>query len=234
MTTSEFSNAFDTLLNSFSTQAQYSETQSYNDVVLDEYEKSLFLTQAQEEIVIELYSGRTTRGSFEETEESRKNLRNLIKTATIDESITNTSSLYKYSQTFVLPKDLLFITYESVKFDDPNAECFNDKSVEVIPVRQDELHRIVKNPFRKANKRRVLRVDSGTETVELISDYNIDTYTIRYLSKPTPIVLSDFSEVTIDGYDKIKECELDSTLHIPILERAVMKALSSRNIRQNK
>ena len=50
MTTEEFSNEFDTLLNSYG--------ENPSTIELDEYEKSVFLTKAQEEIVIDLYSGK--------------------------------------------------------------------------------------------------------------------------------------------------------------------------------
>ena len=54
MTNEEFSNAFDTLLSSHATDAMYGEGVSIRDIVLDEYEKSLYLTRAQEEIVSSL------------------------------------------------------------------------------------------------------------------------------------------------------------------------------------
>ena len=51
MTTQEFSNMFDTLLNSFNHKAEFGDQISYADVSLDEYEKSVFLTQAQDNII---------------------------------------------------------------------------------------------------------------------------------------------------------------------------------------
>lgn len=82
MTPAEFSNGFDTLLSSYNTPALFGEPTSRAEVVLDEYEKSLFLTEAQDQIVVELYTGRNTKGAaFETTEELRANLRGLIKTA---------------------------------------------------------------------------------------------------------------------------------------------------------
>lgn len=234
MTTVEFSNEFDVLVDSYRRFKDFDNKEELDSLDFNEYEKSVFLSRAQDEIVVELYSGRGIKGSFEETEEVRKSLRNLIKTVTIKEDTGNPTKLYDSSQTFILPDDVLFITYESVKFNDSNAECFNGKNTEVVPVRQDELHRVMKNPFRRASRRRVLRVDSGTDTVDLISDYSIGSYTIWYLSKPTPIVLMNSSEVTVDGWNEIKECELDSVLHRPILERAVEMAVTSKGIRQDK
>ena len=51
MTIQEFSNTFDTLLNSYNTTAQFGEPASKREIVLDEYEKSVLLTQAQDIIV---------------------------------------------------------------------------------------------------------------------------------------------------------------------------------------
>jgi hypothetical protein len=68
MTTQEFSNAFDTLLNSYDTQSQFGEQASKREIVLDEYEKSLYLTKAQEEIIKDLYSGKYSGDSFESSE----------------------------------------------------------------------------------------------------------------------------------------------------------------------
>jgi hypothetical protein len=46
MTIEEFSSEFDTLLNSYNNVSEFGDTHSRADIVLDEYEKSLFLTKA--------------------------------------------------------------------------------------------------------------------------------------------------------------------------------------------
>ena len=46
MTTQEFSNTFDTLLNSYASKAEFGEGDSKREIVLDEYEKSVLFTQA--------------------------------------------------------------------------------------------------------------------------------------------------------------------------------------------
>ncbi len=74
----DFSNGFDTLLNSNSKRDGFGTSDA--DIRLDEYEKSLFLTEAQETYVISLYNGRNSSGeSFEQTEELRRYLAPLIK-----------------------------------------------------------------------------------------------------------------------------------------------------------
>ena len=86
------------------------------------------------------------------------------------------------------------------------------------------------NPFRQASDRKALRLDNGLDVVEIVTKYNIKDYTIRYLSKPTPIILANFEELKIDGENTITECKLDSAMHRYILERAVALAIASRGI----
>lgn len=57
MTNEEFSNAFSTLLNSYNTQSSFGESHSKREIVLDEYEKSVFLTQAQDLVVKSYFEG---------------------------------------------------------------------------------------------------------------------------------------------------------------------------------
>lgn len=234
MTTIEFSNEFDVLLDSYRRFKKFDEKEELDSLDFNEYEKSIFLTRAQEQIVIELYSGRNTKGdSFEGSEELRSSLRNLIKTAKPIRSSKTNISLNGNSVLFELPSDLLFITYEAATLGS-DAGCHSGTIIEVIPVTHDDIHKITKNPFKGPNERRALRVDIGSSTVELISKYKINEYLIRYISKPTPIILDNFSEVKVDGENKITECALDSALHRDILERAVLLALASKRGTESK
>ena len=109
MTTEEFSNEFDALLNSYSNTEEFGKNP--NTIELDEYEKSVFLTKAQEDVVIDMYNGKNTSGdSFEKTEEVRRYLSGLIKTYTTSVKETTYKGLSKHSVFFKLPKDLWFIT----------------------------------------------------------------------------------------------------------------------------
>lgn len=214
MTNQEFSIEFDILYNNIS---------SNKAPGLNEYEKSVFLTKAQEQIVTELYSGRsTTHSSFEETEEQRRYLHSLITTSSLEEyadtdaTITSNSSIYK------LPKDIMFITYET-------AILIGNKEVTVYPVSQDELSKIIKNPFRGPSNNRVLRLDLGNNSIEVISNnHDITKYLIRYIRKPNPIILTDLEDdLSINGKTGESRCELDSSLHRTILDRAVALALQT-------
>lgn len=233
MTTEEFSNEFDALLNSYSNTEKFGKTP--NTIELDEYEKSIFLTNAQEELIISSYNGKNPVGdSFEKTEEIRRYLVDLVKTFTTSNKIDGIG-LLSNSVLFKLPEDLWFIVYESVNLKDDKLGCKSGDAITVVPTTHDEFHRIRKNPFRRSNERRVLRLDISKDIVELVSDYNIDEYLVRYLSKPAPIILEDLPKgLTINGDSKRTECTLNSALHRTILERAVKQALISKSINANK
>ena len=73
MTTEEFSNEFDALLNSYLVTGEFGKVENLSTIKLDEYEKSVFLTRAQEEIIISFYNGKNPfKDSFEKTEEIRR------------------------------------------------------------------------------------------------------------------------------------------------------------------
>lgn len=225
MTTEEFSNEFDVLFNSYITAKSFGVGQSLTE--LDEYEKSVLLTEAQEDIVKSLYNGKLTGEGFESTEEQRRSLDSLIKSAELTAVNTPILGILNNSKFFKLPSDIWFITYESALLTDDSLKCKNNTRVSVIPVRQDEYNILKDNPFRGPSDKRVLRMDIGTSVVELISKYNIQSYFIKYLSKPKPIILEDITNdnLSINGETQKMGCELNSVLHRTILERAVALAI---------
>ena len=230
MTTEEFSNEFDTLLNSYSVINKFSKEENPSTIELDEYEKSVFLTKAQEEIIIDLYNGKNPLGdSFEKTEEIRRYLSDLIKTYITTEKKTGYVGLSKTSIFFELPEDLWFITYESASLEDSRLGCMNGKEISVVPISQDDYFRISSNPFRGSNKRRALRLDNSNGIVEIVSEYNIDRYLVRYIARPDPIILTDLPDnLSINKLSKKTECKLNPVIHRAILEKAVKLAILSK------
>ena len=227
MNIQEFSNQFDVLLNSGSGNG-------YPPVLkLDEYEKSVYLTNAQEELVKNLYSGRTIGLSFEQTEELREYLNTLVKSKVYTTSDEQTDlaelSAYHVNTFYKLPEDLWFITLDQATLSSDD-KCLDNKQIEVIPALQNEFHRIQRNPFRGPSDSRALRFGNFNGYVQLMSSEAIKTYTIWYLSKPTPIILTDLSHdnLDIEGYNKPMECMLDELIHRPILELAVRNALAMK------
>lgn len=215
MTNSEFSNEFDVL---------YQNIASNQAPGLDEYEKSVFLTMAQEQIVLELYQ------KLEQSEEARKYLSNLIKTdnyAPIGEQdktlINNNFKSYKVE----ISNSILFIIYEQCTLNDEN-NCINNKIVSVVPTIHDDLDKVLKNPFKSPNSRKVIRLDFDNK-IELISKYNITNYKVRYLKKPNPIILVTLEDnLSINNGDtKVSNGETNPVLHERIVQRAVQLAVQS-------
>jgi hypothetical protein len=222
MTTQEFSNEFDIL---------YNNIMSNQAPGLNEYEKSVFLTQAQESLVISLYNGNSPLAeSFESSEELRRYLDSLIKTAELKQVEGSDIKLSEFSSFYNLPDDILFITYEVVLLNNSSCSCKN-KYIKVVPVKQDDLHHTISNPFKTFGENRILRLDNGKSSVELLSEYDINKYIIRYISKPSPIIITDlnefYPELSINGISNTTECQLNSALHGEILRRAVELAKSS-------
>lgn len=224
MTLQEFSNEFDIL---------YNNIMSNQAPGLDEYEKSVFLTQAQENIILAYYKGNGNLGYFEGDEQVRTALRSILMTDIfpnkyLEEDYTPIKYYNMFSQSFDLPDDVWFIVQESV------GEGKGTWDIPVIPITYDEFHKIKRNPFRTANHNRVLRLDGGQDRnqVTLISEYdlsNIDNpYMISYIQYPSPIILTDLEEgLTINNKHNSMGCMLDPSIHRLILTQAVQLAAAA-------
>lgn len=220
MDVQELSNLFDTLLQPYITKDVQGEQ---NTLAFDEYEKSVFLTKAQEQIVLELYQ------ELEQSEENRKYLSNLIKTGNYvpvgekDETlINNTFKSYKVE----IEDSVLFMIYEQCTLSD-ESNCINGRIVSVVPTIHDDLDKVLKNPFKSPNSRKVIRLDFDNK-IELISKYNISNYKVRYLKKPNPIILVTLENLNIDKKQEVSNGETNPILHERIVQRAVQLAVQSK------
>lgn len=204
MTLEELSNEFDVIVNS------YDNSQS---LVFNEYEKSIYLTKAQEYIIKDLYR------NYEGTEELNSYLKTLIKdkTYTIEDS-TNIELDY--------PDNFLYILKEYANI---NTTCKSNNRVDVLPITQDEYNEVVENPFR-GSKSKVLRLEENK--IKLITDLPIISYTMTYLSNPSPIILIDLPNgLTINNESrKSTTLETSESIHREILDKAVQLAIQSKTL----
>lgn len=236
MTVQEFSDQFDILVDSYKRFKSLDDRQILDSIEFNEYEKSIFLTKSQETLIKECYSGTVTGISFEQTEKLREELDALIVQESMAKQSNTTNSTLnpykkdKYKHSLYKHKDnsnCWYIIYEQVIFegDDP---CIKDTVADVLPVTHDEYSRIVKNPFRGPNPRRVLRLNPAQDKIELVSLHDIKQYIVRYIKKPEPIVLENLPNgLTIDGIGTSQTCKLSESLHQLILDGAVRLALQS-------
>lgn len=150
-----------------------------------------------------------------------------------------TSKLNHYDERgiiFQMPKNILFMLNEKV------VAANTSKHYVVVPINYKEYDRQMSRAFAQPFKRQCWRlfqgVDSGiydlNSEIIPIEGTSIDKYTIRYIRRPCPIILTDldFSEsqepLNIDGVSVATECELNPILHMDILQKAIELAVASK------
>ena len=125
------------------------------------------------------------------------------------------------TKSVTLPSKLMYAINEMVEV------TRNDKKIllQVVPVKFDEYSRLMCKPYKRPLKYQAWRlinndVVNKADIVVGPSD-TLTKYTIRYVRRPNPIIVSDLDGLTIEGKSTATECELDPILHEEILQRAV-------------
>ncbi len=198
----EFSDAFDTLLNSYNTQADFGEQASRAEVVLDEYEKSVFLTQAQDIVVKSFFDRKknSTGDGFDDTTERQVDFSSLIKVASLqpytgedampfdDRGIIYQMPPRKHpveqeGQTVWVEEagttDVLFILNEKLVTEKPVGESGSySKDYVVVPLNYKEYDREMSKPYAQPKKKQAWRMFQNNSTgfdikSELIPIFNL-------------------------------------------------------------
>lgn len=216
MTTKEFSEQFDVVYNNIA---------SNQAPGVDEYEKSVFLTNAQNDIIRAYFlnlHNKSLKG-FDGNERRQIDFSSIISTKTITSFDSDPSVLKKGSKSIDLPDNSLYILNEFVIVNRDNRKT----TLVVLPINYLELSRFMTKPFKRPMKNQAWRIIKdflNTRRSELVvgPEDQIESYTIRYVRKPKPIILEDLEKgLTINGLNEETECELDSSIHNDILQRAV-------------
>ena len=237
MTNEEFSNEFDVLYNNIT---------SNQAPGLDEYEKSVFLTKAQSEILREYFNPRVdgTNGGFDGSQKRQYDFSFLIKSATLEANLATEGGegyipkIDYRGKLFNFPEDYFLSINEIIK-----DEQSSNKLYSVVPISYSDYQRLMTKPYAYPPKRMAWRLfigtiqktlaDSSKVTVpvaevigKFVSSPSNWNYTLRYVKKPNPIILVDLTKDTlsIEGKRIETPCEFPSQLHQEILERAVTLA----------
>ncbi len=208
----------------------------------NEREVSLFLSKAQERLVKSYYNPISNKlgEGFEETEKRSKDLEQLVKGPTSGPGssslVTSKSSdqgdVIEGGVMFDIPGDVMFMIKEEALTDE--LDCDDNKKVKSVkPVSHDYISANMNNPFKKPSTK-VWRVGVSRSDLsrrqELITDgsYNVEEYRIRYLKKPSPVIVGDISSLgTIEGQTAQKDSELNNEVHREIIDMAVEIALET-------
>lgn len=246
MTANEFSNQFDVLYNNIT---------SNKAPGLNEYEKSYFLTKAQDELVKDYFNPKSNpkQEGYDDTVKRQADFSMLMKNET--PSQVNSSSKYDpRAIVYNMPTDLFLVVNEQVLFILPadGVEQTEDKVLgirQVIPINYQEYRTLMSKPFKEPLKFQAWRITTAVSNTNALAEIVITSadkkkyavggneiqYSIRYIKRPRPILLADFSDsfgegVSINGYNGSESyyagnnenpCELDPIIHEEILQRAV-------------
>jgi hypothetical protein len=182
MGTQEMSYRFDVLLNSYASQAQFGEQASSMSVVLDEYEKSVVLTQAQEIVLKAAYNRKKNAANegIDGSEERQIDFSTLITTAVLKRASDQTSAfddrgiIYNMplrttivaADTFDSSFDYTFHSKEKVSSDVMfilNERIITQvggmkKNYVVVPIHYREYDREMSRPYGQPLKKQVWRL----------------------------------------------------------------------------
>ena len=187
MTIKEMSDALDSMLNSFATKAVFGEEASKQEIVLDEYEKSLYLTQAQD-IVLKSYFQPVTNSEgtgFDESEKRQIDFSSLITIKTLSQ--VSGTPFDERGILFAMPKrqipdgeggmqdvdgttDVLYILNEQLltKVGEAPAEGEPDKRMKktyvVVPINYKEYDREMSKPYAQPLKKQAWRLFQNAGT----------------------------------------------------------------------
>ena len=246
MTVDEMSNAFDTMLNSYGNQALFGEGAAKTNIVLDEYEKSLLLTHAQDIIVKSYFTPNNNLpdGGFDDSERRQADFSSLIKVQNFNAVDGTTAIQYdKRSTIFSLADStykILCILNEKIIIEDDNE--FNGTYV-VVPIHYREYDRLMSQDYAQPNKKQMWRLFQNVSGFDIISEIipheniaNSDStlkYYVRYVKRPKPIIVGNLDGLKIDDeeYDsESTELEIPPILHRDVVMKAVELAFASRGV----
>lgn len=200
---------------------------------LNAYEKSIFLTKAQDEILKNYFNpkskGNNVQEGFDGSVKRQVDFSMLTKVATITQSDSG-DALFDprtNSKSIILPDRMMYAINEMV-FVGRNMSGSTVPipiTLQVIPIKFDEYSRLMCKPYKRPLKYQAWRlINNATKNKADIIIGPGDTfisYVIRYIERPTPIVVSDLDGLTIEDKTSTTECMLDPILHEEILQRAV-------------
>lgn len=200
MTNNEFIREFDLL---------YNNIDSNQAPGLNNYEKSVFLTQGQKDVLLSHLTKQTNKLLEGQDDSSRRQIEfsTLTKTITLQtlnilDKFTNNPN----SNCFIFPQDIFSIQNEQLLVKDDTNTL---KYLQVIPLTYNEYTRNMLKPYKQPLKEQAWRLFinniSEGPIIEVIphSNENIEKYILRYIKIPHPIILEDLKgNNSIEGYTK--------------------------------
>ena len=193
---------------------------------LNAYEKSVFLTKGQDEILKNYFNpkskGNTTQDGFDGSAKRQVDFSMLTSVETKSSGFENPLfDTRENTKSVDLPSKLMFAINEVVEVTRDTKKVI----LQVIPIKFDEYSRLMCKPYKRPLKYQAWRLTNNNTSnkadIVIGPSDTLTKYTIRYVRRPNPIIVSDLDGLTIEGKSTASKCELDPILHEEILQRAV-------------
>lgn len=228
MTTSEFSKEFDIRFNFVNSNLAFS---------VNDYEKSVYLTRAQEEILSNYFSPRGNKMQ-EGIDDSAKRDIDFSSIIQVMEATSVKAGVVPFADNglvFEIADNVLYLLNEKFEYNIITSPTASSKKTSIFPLKWEEYQRILTKAYKSPPKRQTWRMIRSNDTtggngngrlvVELIPKSDLTgtayKYTARYIKKPQPIVVASISPLTVNGISTISECILPTEIHDEILNRAI-------------
>lgn len=241
MTVNEMSNEFDVL---------YNNIMSNQAPGIDEYEKSVFLTKAQYEILKAYFEARGNKylQGFDGSEQRQMDFSQITKTCNLEYYQMPMSEKFDIrSKTYFMPSDCFIIINEQIVDMDDHDLQSGIYTYTVQPITYQKYASEMTKPYKYPPKHIVWRLITQSKDIEEYQtifeiigkfsrnyrDNEAPVYKMRYIRKPNPIILvnlnNEYEGLTIEGKYLPSACELPESLHHAIVQRAVELASASYN-----
>jgi hypothetical protein len=229
MNSAEFSDQFDVLYNNIT---------SNQAPGLSEYEKSVFLTKAQDEIIKNYFLPQSNpkQAGFDGNQKRQMDFSRIISSDHMDneefndpiyDTRTPNVSVYLPSDVWIIINERVTVTRDS-----------NTVHLTVLPIAFDKYDALMSKPYKRPLKYQAWRLivseegsgslSNGPESDLIVGPNDTITgYSIRYVKRPKPVIIGPLDGLSINGCtfgtgtNQADGCELDPILHEEILQRAV-------------
>lgn len=211
----ELSNNFDVLYNNIT---------SNQAPGLNEYEKSLFLTKAQKELIKGYFSpkGNPKQEGYDDSPKRQSDFLHLVETIDLARASQYADAFDSRSIPFYYShptggvtdddkieqdrSEKLLILNEHITYTNQSTTPYKRKIWTIVPISYDEYDRLMQKPYKYPPKNQVWRLFSGktsTHTgrvvVEIIGRFTAEeeanlVYKVRYLKNPDPIILEELPD----------------------------------------
>lgn len=184
-TVKEWSDAFDVLFNNAMSNA---------NAALDEYDKSIFLTKGEFEVVKNYFNpkGNKYQEGFDDSIKRQADFATLIKTKVLD-PITNTNAFDSRSQSFIMPPEVFLVINEQIHDD--------VQPYQIIPISYDDYVNKMQKPYKYPPKNQVWRLITGETYVQGTG------YWIKAGSVPVSGAYTNAVAQSLGGYSGIADAE---------------------------